>query len=74
MKKISELIKQYLSENLREGDNKTTVHSNGWRWELSTSVSTGLDEEAMKKDGVYDKYHTLEKVSQRLTVKEDKEK
>ena len=54
----------------RDGDKQVIMEGSKYNWVTSRSVTKKIDEAAMKKDGVLDKYKTAETVTYRLTLKE----
>lgn len=74
-KKLTEQIKELSIKQFRDGDKEVSIAGSKFTWVTSRSVSVSFDEEAMKNDGIYDKYHTIEKPSYKLlpkAIKEDK--
>lgn len=69
--KVKDLIKQSMTKEFKEGINKVVV-CNNYQWTLAKTVSYKVDEDAMEKDGILDKYKTKESVVYRLTNKEIK--
>jgi predicted phage-related endonuclease len=78
LKKIGELLKEHAKKQFRPGDKKVEVRGSTYCWTLSRSETTKTvyNDEALKADGVYDKYvSTTQDTSYRMTVsniKEDK--
>lgn len=73
-KVLTELIKKAGMQQFREGDKKVSIPGASYTWEISKSSTTKIDKDAMKADGVLDKYSTTED-TYRLTpkiVKEEK--
>ena len=71
---IKKIIKEYLTSNLRDGDKKSTFASNKFNFTLAITERKVIDEDLLKKDGLYDRYLTV-KQSERFTtsqIKEDK--
>ncbi len=71
---VTEQIKQYMSEQFRDGDTKVTIPGKRFEFTYSKSETTELDKEALKADGLFDKYNKS-KTTYRLTktaIKEDK--
>ena len=68
-KSLKAQLKQYAEETLGEEDS-CTIEGAGVRCTLSKSAGVRLDEDAMRKDGVYEKY-AEETVSVRFAVKYD---
>jgi predicted phage-related endonuclease len=56
LKELTESIKAYCSEQFRDGDNKVEIEGNDYVFTLSRSVRLTIDEDALKADGIYDKY------------------
>ena len=73
LKVLKDLIKEAATEQFREGDKQVVIHGKSMDWVTSRSETLKVDEAAMKKDGVLDKYKTKVTVSYRLTPKERKE-
>lgn len=72
LKAINEQIKKYALEQFRDGDNKVSIKGQRYEWVLSKTPTTELDKEALKADGLYEKY-IKEKINYRLTTSEIKE-
>ena len=73
LKTINEQIKKYALEQFRDGDKKVSIKGQRYEWVLSKTSTTELDKDALKNDGLYEKY-SKEKVNYRLTtsaIKED---
>lgn len=73
LKMLKDLIKEACLEQFRDGDKQVIVQGSQFDWVTARSVSIKIDEAAMKKDGVLDKYKTKETVTYRLTPKERKD-
>lgn len=73
LKTLKDLIKEASVGQFRDGDKQVIIQGGKYEWVTSRSVSVKVDEAAMKKDGVLDKYKTKETVMYRLTPKEKKE-
>ena len=73
LKVLKDLIKEAATGQFRDGDKQVVIHGKSMDWVTSRSVSMKVDEAAMKKDGILDKYKTKESVTYRLTPKERKE-
>lgn len=77
-KKINDLLKEHAKTQFRPGDKKVELKGSTYCWTLSRSETTKAvyDDEALKADGVYDKYvSTKQDTTYRMTVstlKEDK--
>lgn len=73
LKVLKDLIKEASVGQFRDGDKQVVISGSSYEWVTSRSVTTKVDEAAMKKDGVLDKYKTKEAVTYRLTPKLKKE-
>ena len=74
LKALTEQIKKYALEQFRDGDTKVSIPGQRFEFVLSKTNATELDKEALKADGLLEKY-TKEKINYRLTkanIKEDK--
>ena len=69
-KELNALIKEFAIQNLPEGDTKAVLHGQ-YTWELSLGSKTSVDTDAMKADGIYEKYAKSEP-TYTLRVKETK--
>ena len=73
LKDVTEQIKQYALEQFRDGDTRVSLRGQRYEFVLAKSNTTELDKEALKADGLLEKY-TKEKSNYRLTktaIKED---
>lgn len=68
---ITEAIKKFAMEQFRPGDKKVAVPGATYSWTVSKTESTELDKDALKADGLLEKY-TRPKTSYRITVAENK--
>lgn len=76
LKKINDIIKEHATKQFREGDKKVEVKGAKYNWSLARTIKdvTKVNEDAMKADGVYDKYSTTtQETSYRMTVSAIKE-
>lgn len=71
LKTITEAIKKFAMEQFRPGDKKVAVTGATYTWTVSETESTELDKDALKADGLLEKY-TRPKTSYRITVAENK--
>lgn len=71
LKTITEAIKKFAMEQFRPGDKKVAVPGSTYSWTVSKTESTELDKDALKADGLLEKY-TRPKTSYRITVAENK--
>lgn len=73
LKKLQEQIKQYASEQFRNGDTKVSINGQKYSWVLSKSTTTEIDKDSLIADDLLDKY-SKEKTVYKLTsskIKED---
>lgn len=68
LKALSDAIKRSAIERFRDGDTKVSLQGMKYCWSISKSTSTKIDKEALKQDGLLDKYLITEE-SYRMTVK-----
>lgn len=68
LKEITEIIKEYALTQFHDGDKKVEVKGNTFTWTLSKSSSSTIDKDALKADGLLEKY-TKKSDSYRMTVK-----
>lgn len=66
LKEITEALKKYCMGQFRKGDTKVAVSGMKYEWILSKSESTEIDKDALKKDGLLDKY-SKPKIGYRFT-------
>jgi hypothetical protein len=74
LKVLTEQIKQYALGQFRDGDTAVSIPGQRFKFVLSKSETTELDKDALKADGLWDKYNKS-KTNYRLTkttIKEDK--
>ena len=74
LKVLTDQIKKYALEQFREGDTKVSIPGQRIKFVLAKTETTELDKDALKADGLFDKYNKS-KTSYRLTktaIKEDK--
>ena len=75
LKKVNELLKEHAMKQFRDGDKKVDIKGAKYTWSLArtTKEVTKVNEDALKTDGLYEKYTTTsEETSYRMTVKEVK--
>ena len=72
LKSILEQIKKYALTQFRDGDTKVSIRGSRYEWVLSKSSTTDIDKDALKADGLYEKY-SKEKINYRLTTSDIKE-
>mgnify|MGYP000945051816 CR=1 FL=1 len=66
LKVVTDLIKQHCLSQFREGDEKVTVAGAKYEWIVTRTESTEIDKDALKKDGLLEKY-SKPKVGYRIT-------
>lgn len=72
LKAINDLIKKHAMKQFRPGDKTVSVKGSKYEWVLSKTLKTDVDKDALKKDGLFEKYSTT-KDEYRLTSKAMKE-
>ena len=72
LKAILEQIKKYALAQFRDGDTKVAIRGSRYEWVLSKSTTMELDKDALKADGLLEKYNKP-KTNYRLTTSEFKE-
>lgn len=73
LKTLKDLIKEACMGKFRDGDKQVIIQGSRFEWVTSRSTSLKVDEAAMKKDGVLEKYKTQETVTYKLSPKKKKE-
>ena len=68
-KQLTEQLKQYAIGQLKEGDKKVDMKYGCYVWQVTKNSSNSIDKEALKRDGLLDKYQTATD-TYRITVKE----
>lgn len=66
LKEIDGIVKKYMSGQFRDGDKKVEIPGKKYVWTLTRSVRKTVDSNALKADGLYEKYL---KESESLTLK-----
>lgn len=56
LKEIDGIVKKYMSGQFRDGDKKVEIAGKKYTWTLSKSVRQAIDNNALKADGLYEKY------------------
>ena len=69
LKVIKDQIKEASKEQFRDGDKEVVIHGATYDWVTSRSVTLKVDEKAMEKDGVLEKYKTKKTETVKLTAK-----
>lgn len=72
LESIMEKIKQYATEQFRDGDNKVSIKGKSYEFILSKTNSAEIDKEQLEVDGLLEKY-TKQKTILRLTTSKIKE-
>ena len=72
LKALTEQIKKHGLDKFRDGDTKVSIPGQRFEFVLSKSNTTELDKDALKADGLFEKY-TKEKINYRLTMTNIKE-
>lgn len=68
LKALESAIKEHAMKQFREGDKKVELRGSRYVFTMTKGQTESIDKEAMKADGVYDKYKTVSE-SYRLTSK-----
>lgn len=68
LKVINEIIKEHAVSQFRDGDKKVEVKGATYCWTVSRSETTGVDKDALKADGLLDKY-SKKTETYRMTIK-----
>ena len=68
LKTINDIIKEHAMSQFRDGDKKVEVKGSTYTWTVSRFETTGVDKDALKADGLLDKY-TKKSTQYRMTVK-----
>lgn len=67
-KTLTNLIKEHAMKQFRDGDKKVEVRGSTYTWSVSRSETTTIDKDALKTDGLLDKY-SKKSTQYRMTVK-----
>ena len=59
-KVVTDMLKKLAIAQFRDGDKKVSIAGSSYTWEVSRSSTSKIDKDAMKADGVLDKYTTTE--------------
>lgn len=68
LKTINDIIKEHAMSQFRDGDKKVEVKGSTYCWTISRSSTTTVDKDALKADGLLDKY-SKKSETYRMTVK-----
>lgn len=77
LKKLNDILKEHAMKQFRDGDKKVDIKGTKYAWSLArtTKEVTIVNEEALKTDGLFEKYSsTSEETSYRMTVSAIKSK
>lgn len=72
-KVLTDMIKKTAISQFRDGDKKVSIAGSTYNWEVSRTSTMKIDKDAMKADGVLEKYSTTEdsyRISPKI-IKED---
>lgn len=72
-KVLTDMIKKAAIAQFRDGDKKVSIAGSAYNWEVSRTSTTKIDKDAMKADGILEKYTTTEdsyRISPKI-IKED---
>lgn len=69
LKTLKDIIKEQAMKSFRDGDKSVALRSKRYIWNVSCSVRKDIDKEALKADGLLDKYNTKSTTTYRLTNK-----
>ena len=59
-KVVADMLKKLVIAQFRDGDKKVSIAGSSYTWEVSRATVSKIDKEAMKADGVLDKYTSTE--------------
>ena len=59
-KVVTDMLKKLAIAQFRDGDKKVSIAGSSYTWEVSRATVSKIDKEAMKADGVLDKYTSTE--------------
>lgn len=68
LKEIDKTVKAYMSGQFRDGDKKVEITGKKYTWTLTKASRTSVNTDALKKDGIYEKYS---KMTETLTLKKE---
>lgn len=69
LKTLKNIIKEQAMKSFREGDKSVALKSKRYVWAVSRTERKDIDKDALKADGLLDKYNTKSVVTYRLTNK-----
>jgi predicted phage-related endonuclease len=68
LKEINDVLKEHAMTQFRDGDKKVEIKGSRYTWAVSRSETSTVDKDALKADGLLDKY-TKKSTQYRMTVK-----
>ena len=69
LKTLKDIIKEQAMKSFRDGDKSVALRSKRYVWAVSRTEGKDIDKDALKADGLLDKYNTKSVVTYRLTNK-----
>lgn len=69
LKTLKDIIKEQAMKSFRDGDKRVALKSKRYVWAVSRTERKDIDKDALKADGLLDKYSTKSVVTYRLTNK-----
>lgn len=69
LKKLEDAIKEHMVKMFRDGDKKVIMSGKSMLWEVNKTESMKVDEDALKADGLLEKYKNKPSTTYRLTAK-----
>ena len=69
LKTLKDIIKEQAMKSFRDGDKSVALRSKRYVWAVSRTERKDIDKDALKADGLLDKYNTKSVVTYRLTNK-----
>lgn len=69
LKTLKDIIKEQAMKSFRDGDKSVALKSKRYVWAVSRTERKDIDKDALKADGLLDKYSTKSVVTDRLTNK-----
>lgn len=69
LKTLKDIIKEHAIKSFRDGDKSVALQSKRYIWNVSCSTRKDIDKEALKADGLLDKYNTKSTTTYSLTNK-----
>lgn len=69
LKTLKDIIKEHALHSFRDGDKSVAIKSKRYLWAVSRAERNDIDKDALKADGLLDKYNVKKVVTYRLTNK-----